>query len=191
MIYLTRHGQTEFNRDQRLQGRIDSPLTDLGVAQARTVGAWFGRRMAEGGEWLIVASPLGRTQATARLIAEAAGFEGEIETDERLIELSIGSWEGLARPQIEALRPDLAGQPFFMHSPDGEPWDIAAPRLGGFLDEHAGGDRQVIAVTHAGAGKVMRGVHLGLDLAAVRHLDVPQDAVFALSPGSIERFDCT
>ena len=93
--------------------------------------------------------------------------------------------------QIQQLRADLGlDQPFFMHSPDGEPWDLAAPRLGGFLAEHADGDLQVIAVTHAGAGKVMRGVHLGLGLADVRHLEVPQDAVFALTPGAIGRFDC-
>lgn len=190
MIWLVRHGQTEFNRDQRLQGRIDSPLTALGVGQARRVGEWFAPRIAAGGSWCIVASPLGRAQATGRLIADGAGFAGPVETDERLIELSIGSWEGLARPEIEALRPDLKDQPFFMHSPDGEPWDLAAPRLGAFLAEHADGDRQVIAVTHAGAGKVMRGVHLGLGLADVRHLEVPQDAVFALTPGAIERFDC-
>ncbi|MGA0603956.1 histidine phosphatase family protein [Caulobacter sp. KR2-114] len=190
MIYLIRHGQTEFNRDHKLQGRIDSPLTALGVDQARQVGAWFAPRIAAGGAWRIVASPLGRTQATARLIAEAAGLGGGFDTDERLIELSIGSWEGLARPQIEALRPDLAGQPFFMHSPDGEPWQAAAARLGDFPAEHAAGPDNILAVTHAGAGKVMRGVHLGLTLEEVRHLDVPQDAVFALTPGAIERFDC-
>lgn len=190
MLYLVRHGQTEFNRQQRLQGRIDSPLTELGVAQAKRVGAWFAPRIAIGGAWRILASPLGRTQATARLIAEAAGFAGPVETDERLIELSIGSWEGLARDQIEVLRPDLAGEPFFMHSPDGEPWDTAAPRLGAFLAEHMDDAANVIAVTHAGAGKVMRGVHLGLSLTQVRHLDVPQDAVFALTPGAIERHEC-
>ena len=190
MIYLTRHGQTEFNRDQRLQGRIDSPLTDIGVAQARQVGAWFGERIADGADWLIVASPLGRTQATARLISEAAGLGGGFETDERLVELSIGSWEGLSRDQIEALRPDLAGEPFFMHSPDGEAWEPAAARLGEFLAEHAEGPRKVIAVTHAGAGKVMRGVHLGLTLQEARQLDTPQDAVFGLTPGAIERSDC-
>jgi len=190
MIYLVRHGQTEFNRDHRLQGRIDSPLTELGVLQARRVGAWFAPRVAAGGVWRILASPLGRTQTTARLIAEAAGFAGVVETDPRLIELSIGSWEGLARDQIEALRPDLAGEPFFMHSPDGEPWESAAQRLGGFLADHAASPFNIIAVTHAGAGKVMRGVHLGLSLEGARHLEVPQDAVFALTPGAIERFAC-
>lgn len=190
MIWLVRHGQTVFNREERLQGRIDSPLTELGVAQARRVGDWFAPKIAAGGAWRILASPLGRTQATARLIAEAAGFAGTVETDDRLIELSLGSWEGLARPQIEALRPDLTGQPFFMHTPDGEPWDVAAPRLADFLADCMATQDPIIAVTHGAAGKVMRGVHLGLDIAQARHLDVPQDAVFALTPGAIERFEC-
>ena len=42
MIYLLRHGQTEFNRELRFQGHMDSPLTELGVAQAGAMG----RRLA-------------------------------------------------------------------------------------------------------------------------------------------------
>nr|MEA2799832.1 hypothetical protein [Phenylobacterium sp.] len=38
MIYLVRHGQTEFNRERRIQGHVDSPLTELGVRQAKAVG---------------------------------------------------------------------------------------------------------------------------------------------------------
>ena len=188
MIWLVRHGQTYFNREQRLQGRIDSPLTDEGHAQASSVARWFAERVADRGRWTISASPLGRAQTTASLIAEATGLV--VMTDPRLTELSIGSWEGKTRGELEALHPDFAGQPFFMRSPDGESWADVSARVGGWLAEWAERDDDVIAVSHAGAGKVLRALYLGLDLDAARALDVPQDAVFALHGGTMQRFDC-
>src|SRR5580704_8037983 len=98
MIYLARHGQTEFNRDGRLQGRIDSPLTELGLDQAAQVGAWFAPRIDDPARWTVSTSPLGRARKTAAIIAAASGLGGRVVTDERLIELSIGAWEGKARP---------------------------------------------------------------------------------------------
>ena len=191
MIYLARHGQTEFNRDGRLQGRIDSPLTELGLEQAAQVGAWFAPRIDDPARWTVSTSPLGRARKTAAIVATAAGLRGRVVADERLIELSIGSWEGKTRSELEALRPDLAEQPFFMHSPDGETWASATARIGAWLDDWADrNDCDVIAVSHAGAGKVLRALYLGLDIEAARQLETPQDAVFRLHGGRIERLDC-
>ena len=68
MIWLVRHGQTEMNSVGRFQGRLDSPLTPLGEAQARRVGAQLRALAADlGGVWAIDASPLGRTRRTAAL----------------------------------------------------------------------------------------------------------------------------
>jgi len=191
MIYLIRHGQTVFNRDGRLQGRMDSPLTELGLAQAAQVGTWFAPRIDDPARWTVSTSPLGRARKTAEIVALDAGLGGRVVPDERLVELSIGSWEGKSRPDLEALRPDLAGQPFFMHSPDGETWRVASARLGAWLDEWADrNDHDVIAVSHAGAGKVLRALYLGLDIEAARQLETPQDAVFRLHGGRIERLEC-
>jgi len=191
MIYLVRHGQTVFNRESRLQGRIDSPLTELGLAQAAQVGAWFAPRIDDPARWTVSASPLGRARKTAQIVALAAGLEGRVVPDERLIELSIGSWEGKTRPELETLRPDLAGQPFFMHCPDGETWRVASARIGAWLDDWADrNDQDVIAVSHAGAGKVLRALYLGLGIEAARQLETPQDAVYRLHGGRIERLEC-
>ena len=191
MIYLARHGQTVFNRETRLQGRIDSALTELGLEQAARVGAWFAPRIDDPARWTIATSPLGRTRKTAEIIAGAAGLSGRVVADDRLMELSIGSWEGKTRAELEALRPHLAGKPFFMHAPDGERWKSASTRIGAWLDDWADrNDQDVIAVSHAGAGKVLRALYLGLSLDQARQLETPQDAVFRLHGGRIERFDC-
>src|SRR5580698_744111 len=105
MIYLVRHGQTEFNRDRRFQGAVDSALTPLGEAQ----GAALGRRLAEltDADTPIVSSPLGRARATAELIRAAGGFRAEVTVDARLAEISRGSWDGLTWPELVAQKPDF------------------------------------------------------------------------------------
>ena len=90
MILLVHHGQTEWNRDQRMQGRHDSPLTEEGRRQIHAVGKILKTQIA--GKPRIVASPLGRAQITARLLAECLSLpEDIIETDERLIEIGLGA----------------------------------------------------------------------------------------------------
>ncbi|MDR4534650.1 histidine phosphatase family protein [Glutamicibacter sp. PS] len=69
-IALIRHGQTDWNLAGRLQGQTDIPLNATGRQQAREVG-----RSLQAGAWdLVLASPLGRAQQTAELIAEEAGL---------------------------------------------------------------------------------------------------------------------
>ena len=73
-IYLVRHGETEWNRAGRMQGHLDAPLTMRGEAQARAVGETL-RELGVGG-FSMVASPLGRTRATAAIIARARLVDG-------------------------------------------------------------------------------------------------------------------
>jgi broad specificity phosphatase PhoE len=191
MIYLIRHGQTDFNRQGRFQGRLDTPLNADGERQAETVGRLMRAHAKElGGEWQIETSPLQRARRTAEIIAEAMRLSPP-KLDERLTEIAIGSWEGKTRAEILELRPDLAEAPsMFLHCPDGEGCEELAMRIGAWLDEARSSPRHVIAVTHAGAGRMMRGLCLGLTVEEMRRLETPQDAVFRLHDGRVERFDC-
>lgn len=191
MIYLIRHGQTEMNSVGRFQGRLDSPLTPLGEAQARRVGARLRSLVAErGGDWAIEASPLGRTRRTAQLISESLGLPVR-RHDDRLTEVDFGSWEGLTRDEIVALRPDLfETRAFFLLSPDGESYASLSARVRSWMEEADAAPEHRIAVTHAGAGRMMRGLYLGLDQRDIRALDTPQDVVFRLAGGRIDRIEC-
>jgi probable phosphoglycerate mutase len=100
-MWLFRHGETEWNRVGRKQGRGDSPLTDTGVAQAEAMAAFTRGR---GIERLLV-SPLGRAQSTAAVIAAACG--AVIETHEALAEMSFGSCATLTEDEIETRWPGL------------------------------------------------------------------------------------
>ena len=87
-FWYLRHGETDWNARELSQGNIDVPLNDVGLAQARTAAGLLRTR----GIRSIVASPLSRAYDTARIVAEAAGLE--IEVEEGLREVSFGSQEG-------------------------------------------------------------------------------------------------
>ncbi len=100
MIWLARHGETTWNVAGRYQGRLESTLTPLGERQAAALAALFAER-SERGEPVperVVSSPLLRCTATAQPSAERLGLR--VETDERLIEIGHGTWEGRYRDEI-------------------------------------------------------------------------------------------
>ena len=69
VIYLLRHGETEWNRAGRIQGHRDSPLTDRGRTQARATGERLRRLIADWPDFRLIASSLGRCRETAGLVA--------------------------------------------------------------------------------------------------------------------------
>lgn len=192
MIYLVRHGETEFNRERRLQGHVDSALTERGLAQARAVGERLKALTAQaGGGWRLLASPLGRARRTAQIIAERLGI-ADVEIEPRLIELSWGAWDGRLRDELAAAHPDTFGRTnWAFHAPTGETYEEMCARLSAWLRElPAEPERRVIAVSHGVTGRVLRGLYAGLPEEQVVTQDVPQDAVFRLAGGAIERIDC-
>ena len=90
MIYIVRHGQTEGNKANILQGRgSDRPLNETGEQQAEKVRRWFcGRRIMID---RVYSSPLLRAVQTARIIAG----DVPIITDEHLLEMDYGPYEGM------------------------------------------------------------------------------------------------
>jgi broad specificity phosphatase PhoE len=190
-IFLVRHGETEWNRARRYQGWLDSPLTPEGIAQAAAIGRRLlhlpGAVDAE-----IVASPLGRARRTATIIAEALsdsdGRPRPIRFDERLREISLGSWDGIDKRDIRRRAPEIfTGEEgrweWYFHSPDGETYDAFAARLAAFLADRD--DAPVIAVCHGVVTRVLRGLYAGMRREEALRLAVPQDRVFRLRDRAI------
>ena len=88
MLILVRHGRTAWNAQGRLQGRVDEPLDELGLAQAAAVAA----RVGEADE--LISSPLRRAVQTAE------AFGAPYTVDERWIELSYGIYEGVTHAEV-------------------------------------------------------------------------------------------
>jgi len=116
VIYLARHGETEWSRNGRHTGRTDLPLTEQGERNAqslreRLTGLLFVK---------VLTSPLER----ARRTSELAGFGGVAEVDPDLVEWNYGDYEGIRTADILAKRPDW--ELFRDGCPNGEsPTDVA------------------------------------------------------------------
>ena len=192
MIFLIRHGQTEFNRQRRLQGRMDSPLTELGAQQARRMGEVLKAHVEHPDDWMVISSPLGRTRRTAEIVCEAMGLPHPIETDDRLMEIDVGAWEGLDGDEIEAMTPGARREPgWLLTAPGGETWETASARVADWLDEHNVRDgRRRLVISHGITGRILRALYEGEDGTGIWSLPAPpQDAVFRLWEGRIYRLD--
>ncbi len=188
MIYLVRHGQTAFNLERRYQGALDSPLTEAGAAQAARIGSLLGE-LVSGEGWQVTASPQGRAWRTAEIINQRLALP--LERDERLREISLGDWDGLLIEEVRRRAPpDVTVWERQLYAPRGETFEALCERIGAWLADVEGAGRPVIAVSHGMAGRVVRGLYAGLDRAAMLKLEVPQDAVFRLHKGVVERIDC-
>ena len=86
-LYLARHGETEWNLYKKLQGRLDSPLTEVGKTQAEQLG----QKLMGEGVAKIYASPLGRASQTA--IRCKAALNIELEYIDALQERHFGDWQ--------------------------------------------------------------------------------------------------
>jgi probable phosphoglycerate mutase len=192
VIYLVRHGQTEFNRERRIQGHVDSPLTELGVRQAKAVGRLLRDLIRDPAGWRIVSSPLGRARSTAEIIASKLGGL-PVEFDARLQEMSWGAHDGRLRADLEAEHPDTFGKSgwAFDAPTDGESYEAVASRVGDWLASlPPEPERKVIAVSHGISGRVLRGLYANLPRDDAGRQDVPQDAVCLLQHGGVGRIDC-
>ncbi|MEE6137987.1 glucosyl-3-phosphoglycerate phosphatase [Mycobacterium sp. 050128] len=98
-LLMLRHGQTDFNAGSRMQGQLDSALTELGRAQASAAAEVLGKLQP----LLIVSSDLHRAYDTAVMLGERTGLP--VRVDERLRETHLGDWQGLTHTEVDAQAP--------------------------------------------------------------------------------------
>ena len=190
MIFLLRHGQTDFNAEGRLQGRLDSRLTELGQTQARRMAEQLRPHIGAHPHWQMIVSPAGRTRHTAQIVRETLGLDCEPVIEPRVAEIDVGGWEGMNREDLEREAPGVYGQTGWLcRSPDGEDYDALAARLGAWLaeiDEADGVGR--IVVSHGIAGRVLRHIYTKAPADDLwTSPSPPQDAVFRLQGGATEQ----
>ena len=193
-IFLLRHGETVWNSERRVQGRLDSPLTALGMEQARRCGERLRPLLDPADGYRLISSPLGRALQTASIIAETlGGAMTDISTDEQLTEMAWGRWDGLTAAEIEAKDPELwqarIDDRWTKPPPGGgETQQDILDRATTWLASTPPGARLVV-VAHGALGRAVRVAYAGLPPAAMLELDQPQDAFFRLHGGMITRID--
>lgn len=162
-LYLLRHGQTEFNVKKLVQGRCDSPLTDLGRQQAGMAAAWLKAHNVVPDK--VVSSPLGRAMDTASLVAtELLGRDAAVEPCEGIIERCYGTFE---EGPHDALPTDV--------------WDPGEDLVPfGGEGSHALQERMVATLTNLMGAK-------GIEtLLAVSHGSASRQFIKAVAPGGFE-----
>ncbi len=148
-VILTRHGETLWNIEGRVQGALDSPLTDKGIKQARQLG----KRLQNEGITKIYTSDLPRARATADEIGNELGLR-EILYSQALRELSFGEWEGKVWWDLRQKHPELFSLwdtgPHQVKIPGGETmWEVTE-RAWNFVKElpHKHPNETLCLVTH-------------------------------------------
>lgn len=147
-LYITRHGETMRNAEQRVLGRTDDPLSSKGRAQAEMLA----QKMKEIEIDRIFSSPLIRAKETAEAVAKAKGLP--VTVDHRLIETDFGEFEGVPRNSKEYQN---AKRDHFKRYPNGESYFDMAYRIYDFLfmlkREYA--DERVLVVSHGGVCRII------------------------------------
>jgi len=126
VLYYVRHGETDFNRQGRLQGRRDTVLNAHGRQQAAGCGVLlrdlFARDHRRPQDFKYVASPLKRARETMEIVRATLGLQPhDYEVDARLIEIAYGEWEGLTLQEIETQNASV------LSARERDKWDFAPP----------------------------------------------------------------
>ncbi|WP_018117670.1 histidine phosphatase family protein [Corynebacterium mastitidis] len=205
-LIMARHGQTVYNATRRMQGQLDTSLSEEGVRQAREAA-----RLLEGrGIARIVASDLERAANTARIIGDHLGLG--VTTDARLRETHLGQWQGKTHQEVDGAHP--GSRAVWRHNaswapPGGESRLEVARRARPVVEELMAGyegwdDAAVLLVAHGGTISALTGNLLGLgdhqypllsglnnahwaQLTARPHFS--PGSTDALDPGTAPRFD--
>jgi broad specificity phosphatase PhoE len=157
IVYVARHGETDWNLAGRWQGATDVPLNARGRQQAADLGAWLKHHEIAA----VVASDLSRARETGEIVAAILGVPF-VGAHVGLRERGYGLVEGLTRDECLARHPEIfekAGPTGLLAPPGCEPWDAVAARMRAALEAfvrgelgpvgHAGG--RLLAITHGGA----------------------------------------
>ena len=173
-LYLMRHGQTVWNAEGRLQGRMDSPLTALGRHQARRQA-----QLVQGIDAARYASNAGRAVETAGIVYGGRDFR----QDARLHEIDIGEFTGRAWADLCAAHPEITSGgwlDWYDRAPGGELFAGVEARAREFLADLGG---PALIVTHGITLRMLRLIAMDLPMSRLGEMPVMQGALHVVSGG--------
>lgn len=161
-VFLARHGESDWNVENRFQGHTDRPLTERGREQARALA----RELAAESLQAIYTSPLRRARETADVVGTALGIDPVADPD--LVEIDVGGWAGLSRAEAEERHPQAfrrwveGGEGW----EDGETFERMAARVVGALRRIAAAhpEGSVLVVSHGGPIRAVLASALGMEV---------------------------
>lgn len=186
LIYVIRHGQTDWNAESRLQGQKDIPLNDTGRQQATGNGLALGAILgADAEQFDFVASPLGRTRETMERLRQAMGLDPALyRTDDRLKEVSFGDWEGFTLPELKRSVPERIAErrkvkwDFIPPGDDAESYEILSWRIAAWLKDV---NRPTVCVSHGGVIRALFKLFGEMDEDEAASAAIPQDRLLRIA----------
>ena len=185
LIYMIRHGQTDWNAEGRMQGQKDIGLNDTGRQQATANGHKLAQILGDqAGEFDFVCSPLGRTRDTMERVRSAMGLPpGDYRLDERLKELSFGDWEGSTLPELAEVSPERVEERarqkwgFIPPGDDAESYEILSWRIGAWLTSV---ERKTVCVSHGGVIRSCFRLIGNVSEDEACEMNIPQDRILKI-----------
>ncbi|MFL2807628.1 MAG: histidine phosphatase family protein [bacterium] len=187
-LILVRHGESEWNRAGRIQGQVNSPLTDLGISQAIAISDYLSGIFLNQ-ELEIYSSPLERAIQTAEIIAKGIDcLSSEVIIDERLNDFNLGEisgtygWDKVAEifPEQAQLR---LQDPMRFHPSGGESGAKFEARLRSLMEEMKGDDTTKLLVSHGIVNKFIRGIYKNISGKEMINLGESQNTIYCLEHG--------
>jgi len=194
ILYYVRHGETDFNVEGRLQGRLDTILNARGKLQAKESGDLLSELFARDGrraaDLAYVASPMQRARDTMEILRGPLGLAPQpYATDSRLMEISYGDWEGLTLPEIEARTPGLLAQrehdKWDFAPPGGESYRELAVRVS---DWYASLEQDTVVAAHGGGVRALMALFNVLPKEEATHAQIAQGVVYVFADGTMTRY---
>jgi probable phosphoglycerate mutase len=189
-IYLIRHGQTDWNAEGRFQGQHDIPLNDIGRRQADSNGQLLRSLIgASADDYAFVASPMQRTRETMEIVRRAMGLSPEAyATNDTLIELSFGDWEGHTLAELRQSSPDAVARRdadkwnFVPPGEKAESYEILSWRVSGWLQSVTA---PTVCVTHGGVIRSILKLCAASGTIEASEADIRQDRILSLVDGAL------
>lgn len=190
LVYFVRHGQTDWNAENRLQGQADTDLNALGRKQASENGRRLAGLIADPDAFDFVASPMKRTRETMERLRTAMGLDPHAyRTDPRLVEVNFGDWQGFTYAELEAERPGISNERSldkwdYLPSGEGaESYEMLCERIRPWFEELS---RDTVCVTHGGVMRALFRIVENTPKEVAASLDTPQDRLLRLRDGRLE-----
>ena len=190
LLYLCRHGQTDWNSEGRLQGQEDIPLNALGRTQAKRNGRYLRNVLGERvSDFRFVSSPMDRARETMRIIRHEMKLDPDaFEIEPRLIELNFGDWQGSTLAEVRTREPER------VRARKADKWNFVPP--GAAAESYAmlaarvrpvfqALERPTLVTAHGGVTRSVLHLYAGASEHEASHCGIRQDRVLHNRDGEL------
>lgn len=188
-LLFVRHGETDWNRQEKIQGSTDTDLNEAGLHQAEELGKAFEKEAHKIRK--VYTSRLKRAKVTAEMIAKHLG--ATVEVLDGLEELNLGLWEGLSWSEVKARYPKefaaFAADRRYTRIPEGESYQMMLDRLlfalKVVINEE---EEEILLVSHSAVIRGLMTYLAGIPFEEMMQFKIPNLSVYEVNSEEIRKY---